>query len=137
MTAKEYLSQIHSCKMRLKSICWQIESLEAALGCQSPTYNDMPKHTTRNVHRMEDLIAEKLDLEQRMKAIEVKLAEIYTTIREIPNPVHSAILSGRYIIEKEWHDICREIHISESRIFQIHRDALAELEKTVAGYSLL
>jgi len=135
MTAKEYLSQINDCNMRLKSIGWQIESLETALGCTSSAYSDTPKCATRNVHRMEDLIVEKLDLERKMKDLQSTLTAAYTTIREMSDPVHSAILSGRYVMGKEWHELCREIHISESRIFQIHRAALAELEKTVARCS--
>lgn len=137
MTAKQYLAQIRDCNMRIKSIGWQIESLEGVLEYQSPIYSDMPKSPTRNIHRLQDLIAAKADLEQEIKDLNSKLAAVFTTIRDMPDPVHSAILSGRYILGKEWHEICQEINVSEGRIYQIHRDALAEIEKTVANYSSL
>ena len=134
MTAKEYLAQILACKMRLKTIGWELESLKSVLDCRTTNY-EAPKVSLSNVNHTEGLIVTKLDLEQEMNDFEVRLTGIYTTIREMPNPIHGAIISGRYIVMKDWDDIAGELHLGVSRIFQLHRDALAELEKIIVNYS--
>jgi len=135
MTAKEYLKQIRIINMQLKSMRRQVQSLADAATNISPILSDMPKAATADIHRMENLIVTKVDLENEAAAKSDKLAEITRKINSLPDPMHVAIITSRYICNMEWRDIACEMHISEGRIFQLHRDALAELEKSIAGYS--
>ena len=135
MTGKEYLSQIKTINIRLKSMARQIQSLEDALTSVSPALSDMPRSPSPNLHRMESLIAAKVDLEREMETESAKLASITRAVNSLPDPTHSAILTSRYISRMEWREISAELHISESWLFQLHRDALAEIEKAVAESS--
>jgi len=119
----------------LKSMRRQVQSLADAATNISPILNDMPKAATTDIHRMENLIVTKVDLENEAAIKSDKLAEITRTINSLPDPIHVAVITSRYVCGMEWRDIACEMHISEGRIFQLHRDALAELEKSIAGYS--
>ena len=137
MTGKEYLSQIRTINIRLKSMARQVQSLEDALTSVSPVISDMPRSPSPNLQRMESLIAAKVDLEREMDAESAKLADITRTINSLPDSTHSAILTSRYISRMEWREIANELYVSEGRAYQLHRDALAEIEKIIASYSSL
>jgi len=137
MTAKEYLRQISTINMKLASMRWQIQSLKDAAVNVTPVLNDMPKAATADIHRMEGLIVAKVDLESEVAELTAKLVSITRTINSLPDSTHAAILTGRYIRAMEWREIADELHISQGRIFQLHRDALAALEKSIADYSRL
>jgi hypothetical protein len=128
MNAKDYLSQISSCNMRLKSMARQIESIDDALGCHSPQYSDLPKSPTRCIHRMEGLIAAKIDIEREMASLAATLADVHATINKLTNPVHAAIITGRYICDKTWGHIAAEIHYSVRHTHELHQEALDVLE---------
>jgi integrase len=57
MTAKEYLSQIRSINIRLKSMARQKQSLEDSLMNFAPVFSDMPRPPSPDIQRMETLIA--------------------------------------------------------------------------------
>jgi len=137
MTAKEYLKQINTINLRLKSMKQQVQSLWDAATNISPVLSDTPRSASSNPHQLEMLIVTKVDLENEIIALSDKLAEIIRAVNSLADPLHVSILTSRYISGMEWRDIACEMHISEGRIFQFHRDALAELEKTIANYSEL
>jgi len=135
MTAKEYLLQIKTVNIRLDVMLRQLQALGDALTNISPSYSDMPKSATRNVHRLEELIAAKIDLENEMATEGLKLAEIQKTIRSLPDPYLQSVLTARYVNGETWDKIARGLYVSEARVYQLHRNALNELEKTIADYS--
>jgi len=130
-TAKEYLSQIRDVNIRLKSLARQRQSLEDALYNISPKLSHTPKSATQDVHRMDGLIAAKLDIESEMETASIKLAEIYKTVSTIPAAELGAVLTYRYIDRLPWLDIAKELFISESRVYQLHREALAAIEEVL------
>lgn len=135
MTAKEYLSQIKTINIRLKSMVRQIQSLDDSLTNVTPKISDMPGAATPNVHRMEELIAVKVDLENDIKTDSSKLAEITRTINALPNTIYIAILTNRYFGRMDWREIADELYISQSHLYNLHRDALAEIEKIIVNHS--
>jgi ArpU family phage transcriptional regulator len=135
MTAKEYLAQIKRIKTRLKSQARQLKSLEDALCNVSPNLSGMPRPATPNIHKMEDLIAAKVDLENEMADESAVLAKITITINSLSDPIHSTILTSRYISGMQWSEIAREMFMSERRVYQFHRKALAEIEKIAVNCS--
>ncbi len=135
MTAKEYLGQIRPLNMSLKSLIRQVQSLDDALTGDSVGISDMPGAATPNVLRMEMLIANKIDLERRIEAQSAKLTEIINTINSLPNHIHTAILTARYVTDMDWQKIANETGVGRGRMFQLHRDALAEVEKIILNFS--
>jgi len=65
MRAKEYLSQICTFNIRLKSMARQKQSIEEALSNVSHVISDMPRSPSPDIYRMEKLIAAKIDLLKR------------------------------------------------------------------------
>jgi DNA-directed RNA polymerase specialized sigma subunit len=135
MTAKEYLAQIKHINNRLLSQARQHKSLTDALHNISPNVGSITKAATPNIHRMEDLIAAKVDLENEMAEESAALAKITVMINTLPDPLHSSIITSRYISRLPWSKIAKELFVSESRIYQLHREALAEIEKITVNYS--
>ena len=58
----------------------------------------------------------------------LKLAEVYKTIAAIPASQLGAVITYRYIENMPWLDIAQKLRISESRVYQLHREALAAIE---------
>jgi DNA-directed RNA polymerase specialized sigma subunit len=135
MTAKEYLGQIQTLIIGLKSLSRQVKSLEDALTGVSTQLSDTPGSATPNVRRMEELIAAKVDLERRLEANSTRLAAITNTINSLPDMVHTALLTARYIAGMEWQEIANELRISRSHLFNLHRDALNEIEKIILHWT--
>jgi len=131
INAKEYLSQIHSINIRLKSLAFQRQSIEDALYSTSPKLSHMPKNATRDVHRMERLIVTKLDIESEIERASERLAEVHKTIATFPAAELGAVITYRYINRLPWEDIAIKLHISESRVYQLHREALKVVENII------
>jgi DNA-directed RNA polymerase specialized sigma subunit len=112
----------------------QVQALSDAVTNISPVLKDTPRSSSSDPHRMDGFIATKVDLENEIEAQTVLLAEITRTINALPDSLHISIITSRYISRMEWREIAMDLHVSEGRIYQLHRDALASLEKLIAGY---
>ncbi len=108
-------------------------SLQEALTNVTPQRSVMPRPATTDVHKLEKLVAAKVDLEKRMEKDAAKLADIYGAINSLQNPIHTVVLTNRYIAGMEWLEIASELKYSKSQIHRLHRDALSEIEKTIHG----
>jgi len=128
MTAKEYLSQIHSINIRLKSMARQKQSLEDSLMNFAPVFSDMPRPASPDIQRMETLIAAKVDIENEMAEASSKLVEIHKTIGKIRNAELNALLTARYIDRKKWGVIASELYISLRQVHRLHQEVLAEID---------
>ncbi len=133
MTAKEYLGQIKALVSSLKSLSWQVQTLDETLTGASPHMSVAPGAPIPDVRRLEKLLSAKVDLERKIDVLSIKLAGIMDTINSLPNQVHSAILTARYVTGMEWCDIADNLSMSKSYVFTHHRAALDELEKITAG----
>ena len=75
MTAKEYLGQAYRIDQRINSKMEQIASLNLLAQKATTVFSDMPGNTTRNIHRMEDVIikerSEFLFIKTRQTEVEV------------------------------------------------------------------
>lgn len=68
MTAKEYLGQAYRIDQRINSKMEQIASLNLLAQKATTVFNDMPGNSTRNIHRMEDVIIKIVDMESEINA---------------------------------------------------------------------
>jgi len=127
MTGREYLEQARQITARLKIMAEQLDCLKAAAEYAAPQCSHMPKPTNRNIHRLENAVVRVMEYEERMNAEFDRLAEINTRINELPDTTHQALLVKRYICEKSWFEISSELHISVSRLYVLHRQALDKI----------
>jgi DNA-directed RNA polymerase specialized sigma24 family protein len=135
VTAKQYLAQFGKIKMRLENTARQVEALEDMLSVASPKLSKTPRCPSPDVHRMEGVIAAKVDLERDIEADKEKLSEIAQLINALPDVLLSAILIRRYVLRMEWTDIANALHVCQSHIYRLHNKALTEIEKMRANES--
>ena len=128
MTAKEYLSQAWKTMMRVESMTEMLAVLKSAAEYPPACAPDMPKSTTRNIHKNEDAIIRVLDLEERIRAERVKLDGIIAVIANISDPTTQAIIVKRYIDRKTWNEIAEEIYISLRQVHRFHQCILDEMD---------
>jgi len=135
MTAKEYLLQINRIETRLKTMAEQLICLKAAAEYIMPSFSDMPKSATRNIHKNENAIIRVVEWKQKMETEYERLADINATINAVPDPQLQSLLVKRYVGGASWDTIARELYVGSSRVYQLHKAALAEVEKIIAADS--
>jgi hypothetical protein len=100
MTAKEYLIQAKSLKIRVETMREQLEFLRSAAEYSPPNYSDMPKSKTPNVRKNEESIIRLIEKTEQIETAEKMLSEIIATIDSISDPIKQAIIVKRYLFSK-------------------------------------
>lgn len=131
MTAKEYLGQAYRIDQRINSKMEQVLSLQELAMKATSTLSDVPVSGTRNVHRMEDIIAKIMDLEDEInrdidQLVDLK-AEIVQSIKSVANAEHQTLLELRYLCFKSWEQIAVDMDYSIQHIFRLRAKATAEI----------
>jgi len=132
MTAKEYLNTARYIEQGIKNMSSQLESLRALAVNVSPVYSSTPHASTRNIYKTENIIITILDLENKIEKESIKFSKILKTINNLCDPMKEAILINRYIKGLYWDDIAYDLKISVRRAYQIHREALADVDKILS-----
>jgi DNA-directed RNA polymerase specialized sigma subunit len=131
MTAKEYLSQAYRVDRMITSKLQQVQSLRELATRATSTLSDAPHGGSRNNHRMEDIIAKMIDLENEINSDIDRLVDlkrgIVSAIKAVPDPDHQILLELRYLCFRSWGEIAADMHYSKDYVFELHRKALAGL----------
>jgi DNA-directed RNA polymerase specialized sigma subunit len=130
MTAKEYLQQIKPIQIRIDSLIQQRDYLKSKAEYCGIIYTDMPHSVTKNIHRIEDTIINLIEWTDKIAEQYKKLNEINQAISEVTDSTAQAILVKKYVCEKTWSEISKELYICRSRLFELHSAALTEIEKS-------
>ena len=81
--------------------------------------------------RFQALLAEAADEEQELKKLEEERMEAVTeavlAFSALPDERMIRIMELRYLEERSWEEIAEEMWISESRMFKLHKAAVAAL----------
>ena len=133
LSAKDYLSQAYRIDQRINSKIEQVQSLRDLAEKASATLSDVPPSKgTRNVHRMEDVIAKMMDMESEISADMKRLLnlkhEIVTVINCVESPEHQTLLELRYLCFKTWEQIAVVLHFDLRWVHRLHNRALNEIE---------
>ncbi|MEO2811788.1 DUF1492 domain-containing protein [[Eubacterium] siraeum] len=131
MTAKEYLGQAYRIDQRINSKMEQIASLNLLAQKATTVFSDMPGNTTRNIHRMEDVIIKIVDMESEINAdidslVDLK-KEIAGVIRSVSNLEYQTLLELRYLCFKTWEQIAVQMGYGIDNIYKMHHKALREV----------
>jgi hypothetical protein len=133
LSAKDYLSQAYRIDQRINSKIEQVQSLRDLAEKASATLSDVPPSKgTRNVHRMEDVIAKMMDMESEISADMKRLLnlkhEIVTVINCVESPELQTLLELRYLCFKTWEQIAVVLHFDLRWVHRLHNRALNEIE---------
>ena len=133
MTAKELLSQAYRVDRMVNAKLGQAQVLREQASKATTTLSDMPRKPSRNLHSMEDNIVKMMELEAEIVADIDKLLDLKRDIRaainSIDNADHRTLLELRYLCYKSWSEVAADMQYSNDYIYQIHRKALAAVEK--------
>jgi hypothetical protein len=133
LSAKDYLSQAYRIDQRINSKIEQVQSLRDLATKASATLSDVPPSKgTRNVHRMEDVIAKMVDLESEINGDLTRLInlkhEIVTVIKCVESPELQTLLELRYLCFWTWEQIAVAISYDLRWVHRLHTKALDEID---------
>ena len=133
LTAKDYLQQAYRIDQRINSKIEQVQSLRMLAEKATSTLSNTPVKGTRNVNRMEDVIAKMVDLESEInndlnRLIDLK-HEIITVVKCVENPELQTLLELRYLCFRTWEEIAVEVSWSIRQVYYMHGEALREVEQ--------
>ena len=132
LSAKDYLSQAYRIDQRINSKIEQVQSLRALAEKATSTLSNAPTSGTRNIHRMENIIAKMVDLESEINTdlnylIDLK-HEIVTVIKCVESPELKTLLELRYLCFKTWEEISVSLHLDIRWVHRLHNRALCEVD---------
>lgn len=132
MTAKEYLGQAYRLDQRINSKLEQVLSLRDLTTKATATMSDMPGGGSRNVYKMQDIIAKIIDLENEINAdidqlVDLK-REMVATIKSVTDPECQTLLELRFLCFKTWEQIAVEMSYSIQHIYRLRDKALKMIE---------
>lgn len=129
--AKDYLSKAYRIDTRINSKIEQVNSLHSLATKATSTLSDIPPSGTRNVHRMEDIIAKIIKLEEEINADIDELVDlkrnITQLIKKIENTEYQTLLELRYLTFKKWEVIAVKMNYSIKQIQRLNIKALNEI----------
>ena len=131
MTTKEYLAQAYRIDQRINSKLEQIVSLRELATKATSTLSDTPPSGSRNVHSMEGIIVNMMELENEINAdidvlVDLK-KEIMSIIKKINNPEQQTLLELRYLCFKTWEQIAVDMGYSIQNAYKVHDRALENI----------
>ena len=131
MTTKEYLAQAYRIDQRINSKLEQIVSLRELATKATSTLSDAPPSGSSNVHYMEGIIVNMMELENEINAdIDVPVdlkKEIMSIIKKINNPEQQTLLELRYLCFKTWEQIAVDMGYSIQNAYKVHDRALENI----------
>ena len=128
MTVNEYLGQAYRLDQRINSKLEQVLSLRELTTKATATMSDMPSGGSRNVYRMQDIIAKIVDLENEINRdidalVDLK-REMVATIKAVVDPECQTLLELRFLCFKTWEQIAVEMNYSIQHIYRLRDKAL-------------
>ena len=130
--AKNYLMGAKYIDISIRSKLEQIRALNDLATRASATLSDMPGSSSRNVHKLEDVIVKIIDLQNEISGdinelIAVK-KKINKSISLIDDREERIVLEERYLRNSKWEDIAGACECSMRQVFRIHDGALKKIE---------
>lgn len=127
---KRYLKRYRKNRALICRLNQKIDNLDDRIkGIQSPGFSDMPRGGTPITK--EDLVDEKVEIEQRIKRLEVKgkiiKREITDIIDELDDTRYAEVLESFLIECKDFGEIGDDNGYSARHIERLYRDAIKEI----------
>ena len=131
MDAKEYLEQARFLDMRITAKLAQLEELEKVKSAEfkvqrAPAGAGALSNIYEKIAGMQAEINRDID-----ELVDLK-REITAVIRQVSRPEYQTLLELRYLCFWNWEKISMNLHIGQSRLFEIRQCALKEISKILA-----
>lgn len=136
MNIKDFLKQAFDINREIDNKLEQLERLKELAVKTTSVISDMPKGSNKQGSNLENAIIkiheqqEKLDRE--VARLIDKQTQIASVIASVENYDERMVLEYRYLCFKPWRAIAKAMHLSPSRIYTLHQEAL---KKTVVNWS--
>lgn len=119
----------------------RIQQMESVLTSITATLSDMPLPETRNVHSMQDRIADvedrKLELAKEQKEFEDIVLQTSDAIMTVEDETRRDLLLKRYTAFMTWDQIAESMGYAKQYVYQLHRRAVKEFEESASSYLYL
>lgn len=135
MTTKEYFEQALTLNKRINSKLDHLRTLREMTTKATITLSDIPRSSSRNVHRMQDIISKIVDLENEINGdidrfVDMK-REYMRIIGSIDSPVHQLVMEQRYLCCRTWEQISVELGYDLRWLHRLHGRALQEADRVI------
>ena len=132
LSTKEFLKQARHIDQRINSKLEQVQSLRELATKATATLSDMPRSSTPNIYRMEDVICKMTDLESEINAdidelIDTK-HEVMAVIKMVERPEYQSLLELKYLCMKTWEEVAAELGYVYRQITRMHGYALEQVD---------
>lgn len=129
MTARELMNRPFELKRQIRIKTSQLQGIRNLINGTSAVISEIPHSDSPDVHRLESLMVQSLDLELEIKKLNEDLArataEVTSAINSINNPSCEEVLTARYLGFKDWTTIARELDFCKDWVFRLHRKGLS------------
>jgi DNA-directed RNA polymerase specialized sigma24 family protein len=136
MTVKEYLSQAWAWQQAIQRKRKHLAVLKCLADDTAGHISDMPRASSPNPQRMEDVLIKVVDLEREIAEDEKAMYEarqrVASMIAELSDTGQMQVLMKRYLEYKGWMQIQQELGVGERWVHRLHQRAVEALEKIFA-----
>ena len=139
MTPKEYLQQYRDAVRRAAAAQDHLDELRSMATRITPNYSSEGGGTHQTGDKLGAAVARIIDAESRVsdeiEMLEATEREVIKTINGVQDGTLSKLLYERYINGKKWREIEAVVHWSRFKVYQLHEDGLAQVEKQIQQYT--
>ena len=134
MTAKEYLQKIRSERLEIVQLQETVDELKYSLLPSGIRYDTLKVQTSPD-DSMSRVMAEVDEYEKKIRDHLSRLVDrqnvAFAYIGVLEKSDHRLVLTLYYLTGERltWHQVAEKMALSEQRIYQLHNDAIDELEK--------
>ncbi len=132
MTAKEFLARGYEKDREIRIKNTRIIRLKAIASMAKSTISEIPKPNSSDLHRMETIMAEVIDLEKELSEDIVEftnvIKEIQRVIKTVQNTKEALVLEMRYLAFMKWEDIAKELNMGVRNALLIHSKGLKHVK---------
>lgn len=132
MNTKDYLSRAFYANLRIRSKAEQIAEMKTLATKVTALLSDVRVQTTRNDHKMEDIIVKIAEYQDELcnditELVRIK-KEVKAAIDSVENEEYRLLLEMRYISNLKWEEIAFRLGYSMQHTFRLRDKALAEVD---------
>ena len=134
MTAKEYLQKIRSERLEIVQLQETVDELKYSLLPSGIRYDTLKVQTSPD-DSMSRVMAEVDEYERKIREHLSRLVDrqnvAFAYVGALEKSDHRLVLTLYYLTGERltWHQVADKMALSEQRIYQLHNDAIEELEK--------
>lgn len=134
MTAKEYLQRIRSERLEIVQLQETVDELIYSLLPSGIRYDTLKVQTSPD-DPMVRVMAEVDEYERKIRQHLSKLVDrqnvAFANVGALEKSDHRLVLTLYYLTGERltWHQVADKMNLSEQRIYQLHNEAIEELEK--------